>query len=54
MAYHGGGKGLYWNTKWVDIGQGREYRGQWIANNNRKIQEWSGLGTILFADRSKY
>lgn len=25
MAYQGGGKGLYWNTYWVDIGQGRNY-----------------------------
>jgi len=23
MAYQGGGKGLYWNTLWIDIGQGR-------------------------------
>ena len=23
MAYQGGGKGLYWNTLWLDIGQGR-------------------------------
>ena len=22
-------KNLYWNNYWVDIGEGREYKGQW-------------------------
>ena len=54
MAYNGGGKGLYWNTFYVDIGQGRKYQGQWISGNDRRKPKWAGLGTIVFADGSKY
>ena len=56
LAYHtdyqAGGKGLYWNTKWVDIQKGRMYHGQWKADKFKST--WEGLGTIKFPDGSKY
>lgn len=52
----GGGKGLFWNTRVVDIKKGRKYRGQWtIPKNNKKEDSvWQGLGIITFPDGSRY
>ena len=52
MDYKAGGKGLYWNTKTVDIQKGRTYHGQWKADKFKST--WEGLGTIQFPDGSKY
>ena len=49
----GGGKGLYWNTRTLDIKNGRTYSGQWTAVQKKK-EQWTGLGTIKFPDGSKY
>jgi hypothetical protein len=35
----GGGKGLFWNTRVVDINKGRKYRGQWTIPRNNKKEE---------------
>jgi hypothetical protein len=32
----GGGKGLYWNTRTLDIKNGRTYSGQWTAVQKKK------------------
>lgn len=49
----GGGKGLYWNTRTLDIKNGRTYTGQWTAVQKNK-EQWTGLGCIKFPDGSKY
>ena len=47
------GKGLYWNTRTLDIKNGRTYTGQWTKVEKHK-EQWTGLGTIKFPDGSKY
>lgn len=53
LSTTGGGKGLYWNTRTLDIKNGRTYTGQWTAVQKKK-EQWTGLGTIKFPDGSKY
>lgn len=52
LSPYAGGKGLYWNTKWKDIGEGRKYLGQWKWDKYKSTFE--GLGTIKFKDGSVY
>lgn len=53
LSTAGDGKGLYWNTRTLDIKNGRTYTGQWTAVQKKK-EQWTGLGTIRFPDGSKY
>jgi len=52
MDFRRGGKSLYWNNHFKDIGKNKQYQGQWTKDKYKPI--WEGLGTINFADGSKY
>ena len=54
MAPDGGGKGLWWSTNFVDIGQGRRYSGQWKRIDDPINTHWEGLGMIKYGDGSVY
>lgn len=41
LSHKAGGKGHYWNTRFVDIQKGRKYRGQWTApTDKKKASQW--------------
>lgn len=52
LSSQGGGKGLYWDTFFKKIGDGRQYRGQWRTDKRKST--WEGLGIIIYPDGSKY
>jgi len=52
LSQQGDGKGLYWDTFFKKIGDGRQYRGQWRVDKRKST--WEGLGTIIYPDGSKY
>lgn len=52
LSSNGGARNLYWNTQLIDIGKGRKYEGQWKADKFKST--WTGLGTIVYPDGSKY
>ena len=54
VSFKGAGKDFYWNTHWVDIGDGRMYLGQWKKSRHGQSATWEGLGTIKFRDNSVY
>lgn len=54
VSFNGKGKDYYWNTRWVDIGDGRLYLGQWKKSRHGNSSSWEGLGTIKFRDNSCY
>lgn len=55
-------QGLYWNNYWTDIGEGRQYKGQWEKTsthkddkgNNKPGEKWRGFGSIKYEDGSTY
>ena len=52
LDYDRGGKNLCWNNFFVEIGKNKEYRGQWTKDRHKPV--WEGLGTLKFADGSRY
>ena len=51
--------GLVWYNNWEDIGEGRQYLGQWLKpqtrdNDAKKKKLWTGLGTIKYPDGAVY
>ena len=52
LDYERGSKNLVWNNFMVEIDKKKQYQGQWTKDRYKPVYE--GLGTILFADGSKY
>lgn len=52
-------RGLVWYNNWEDIGEGRQYLGQWLKpkasdDEATRRKKWSGIGTIKYPDGAVY